>query len=165
MRSLYISVINTTSDIQCANIFAHSLACHYFVDYFLCSTRAIVSLVYFCFCCLNIWDHIKKMISLTLARSMFLTFSSRSFMISGITFKSLIHFRFILVSGVASLVAQMVKSPPEMQEIRVWSLGWEDPRKREWLPTPVFLPGESHGQRSMAGYSPWVTKSQTWLSE
>ena len=24
-----------------------------------------------------------------------------------------------------------------------------------WQPTPVFLPGESHGQRSLAGYSPW----------
>ena len=29
------------------------------------------------------------------------------------------------------------------------------PRRREWQPTPVFLPGESHGQRSLAGYSPW----------
>ena len=29
------------------------------------------------------------------------------------------------------------------------------PWKREWLPTPVFLPGEFHGQRSLAGYSPW----------
>ena len=29
------------------------------------------------------------------------------------------------------------------------------PWRREWLPTPVFLPGESHGQRSLAGYSPW----------
>ena len=28
----------------------------------------------------------------------------------------------------------------------------------EWLPTPVFLPGKSHGQRSLEGYSPWVTK-------
>ena len=28
------------------------------------------------------------------------------------------------------------------------------PWKRKWLPTPVFLPGESHGQRSLAGYSP-----------
>ena len=27
-------------------------------------------------------------------------------------------------------------------------------RRREWLPTPIFLPGESHGQRSLAGYSP-----------
>ena len=32
-------------------------------------------------------------------------------------------------------------------------------------PTPVFLLGESYGQRSLVGYSPWVTKSQTWLSE
>ena len=27
--------------------------------------------------------------------------------------------------------------------------------RRAWQPTPVFLPGESHGQRSLAGYSPW----------
>jgi len=27
--------------------------------------------------------------------------------------------------------------------------------RREWQPTPVFLPGEFHGQRSWAGYSPW----------
>ena len=31
-------------------------------------------------------------------------------------------------------------------------------RKREWPPTPVSLPGESHGQRSLAGYSPWGPK-------
>ena len=30
--------------------------------------------------------------------------------------------------------------------------------RREWLPTPVFLPRESHGQRSLAGYSPWGHK-------
>ena len=29
------------------------------------------------------------------------------------------------------------------------------PWKRAWQPTPGFLPGESHGQRSLAGYSPW----------
>jgi len=29
------------------------------------------------------------------------------------------------------------------------------PWRREWQPTPVFLPGEFHGQRSLAGYSPW----------
>ena len=32
------------------------------------------------------------------------------------------------------------------------------PWRREWLPTPVFLPRESHGQRSLAGYSPWSCK-------
>ena len=30
--------------------------------------------------------------------------------------------------------------------------------EKEWLPTPVFLPGESHGQRSLVGYSPWGHK-------
>ena len=29
------------------------------------------------------------------------------------------------------------------------------PWRRAWQSTPVFLPGESHGQRSLAGYSPW----------
>ena len=38
------------------------------------------------------------------------------------------------------------------------------PWKRKWQPTPVFLPGESHGQRSLAGYSPWITKSWTRLA-
>ena len=28
----------------------------------------------------------------------------------------------------------------------------------KWQPTPVFLPGKSHGQRSLAGYSPWANK-------
>ena len=30
--------------------------------------------------------------------------------------------------------------------------------RREQLPTPIFLPGEMHGQRSLAGYSPWSLK-------
>ena len=38
------------------------------------------------------------------------------------------------------------------------SLGGEDPRRREWQPTPVFLPGESQGHRSLAGCSPWGHK-------
>ena len=32
------------------------------------------------------------------------------------------------------------------------------PWRRKWQPTPVFLPGESHGQRSLVGYSPWGCK-------
>ncbi|CAN0410066.1 unnamed protein product, partial [Rangifer tarandus platyrhynchus] len=37
---------------------------------------------------------------------------------------------------------------------------WEDPLEKgmEWLPTPVFLPGESHGQMSLAGNSPQGSK-------
>ena len=32
------------------------------------------------------------------------------------------------------------------------------PWRRKWLPTPVFLPGEFHGQRSLMGYGPWSCK-------
>ena len=35
---------------------------------------------------------------------------------------------------------------------------WKIPWRRKWQPTPVFMPGESHGQRSLAGYSPWGHK-------
>ena len=39
----------------------------------------------------------------------------------------------------ASLLAQLVKNPPAVQETPVWFLGWEDPWRRDRLPTPVFL--------------------------
>ena len=58
----------------------------------------------------------------------------------------------------ASLVAQRIKRLPAMQETLVRSLGWEDPWRRKWQPTPVFLPGEFHGQRSLVGYCPWGRK-------
>ena len=65
------------------------------------------------------------------------------------------------ILGWTSLVTQMVKNMPAMQEIRVWSLGWED-SPREWQPTPVFLPGEVHGQRSLQSMG--VEKTQTRLN-
>ena len=39
----------------------------------------------------------------------------------------------------------------------MWFNHWvgKIPQRREWQPTPVFLPRASHGQRSLAGYSPW----------
>ena len=55
----------------------------------------------------------------------------------------------------ASLVAQTVKNLPAKRETWVWSLCWEDPLEEGMHPTPVFLPGEFHRQRSLAGYSPW----------
>ena len=54
----------------------------------------------------------------------------------------------------ASLVAEMVKNPPAMQEMQVWSLGWEDPLEKGSTHSPVFLPGESQEWRSLVGYSP-----------
>ena len=46
----------------------------------------------------------------------------------------------------------MGKEPPAMQEMQEMQ---EDPWRRAWQPTPVSLPGESHGQRSLVGYNPW----------
>ena len=45
---------------------------------------------------------------------------------------------------------------------KVRSLSWEMPWRRKQQPTPIFLPGESHEQRSLAGYGPF-TKSGTQL--
>ena len=57
-----------------------------------------------------------------------------------------------------------VKNLSVMQETRIdkgprfhpWvrKIHW----RRKWQPTPVFLPGKTHGQRSLAGYSPWGCK-------
>ena len=54
----------------------------------------------------------------------------------------------------ASLVAQSVKNLPAVQKTQVRSLSW----RRKWQPTPVSLPGKSHGQRSLVGCSPWGRK-------
>ena len=59
----------------------------------------------------------------------------------------------------ASLVAQRLKHLPPMRETWVRSLGREDPLEKEWQPTPVFLPGESHGRRSLVCYGPRAHKA------
>ena len=51
-------------------------------------------------------------------------------------------------------MAQLVKSLPEMVEIRFDRWVGEIPWRRKWQPTPVFLPGGFHGQRKLVGYSP-----------
>ena len=45
-----------------------------------------------------------------------------------------------------------------MQETQVQSLSQEDTLEKGMAPTPIFLPGKSHGQRSLTGYSPWGHK-------
>ena len=51
----------------------------------------------------------------------------------------------------ASLIAQLVKNPPAMQETWVQSLGWEDPLEKAKPTTPVFWPAEFHGLYSLWG--------------
>ena len=58
----------------------------------------------------------------------------------------------------ASPVAQMVKNLPAMQEMPVHSLGQEDPLEKGMATHSSILPGESHGQRSLVGYSSWGPK-------
>ena len=55
----------------------------------------------------------------------------------------------------ASQVVLLVKNPPaNAGDIEMWvrSLGQEDPLEEGMATTPVFLPGESHGQRCLVGY-------------
>ena len=55
----------------------------------------------------------------------------------------------------ASLVAKTVKNLSACNAgDPVGKILW----RREWLPTPVLLPGEFHGQKSLAGYRPWGFK-------
>ena len=56
-------------------------------------------------------------------------------------------------------MAQIVKNLPAMWETGVQSLHREDPLGKGMATHSKFLPGESHGQRSLMGYIPWVAKS------
>ena len=66
----------------------------------------------------------------------------------------------------------MVKNPLAPQERQFDPWAGKIPWRRKWQCTPVFLPGKSHGQRSLAGYSPWghkdwdvteATENSRWL--
>ena len=63
----------------------------------------------------------------------------------------------------ASLVAQLVKNLPTMQETWVWSLGWEDLEKGKAIRTPVFWPGEFHELYSSWGFKESDTTEQLSL--
>ena len=57
----------------------------------------------------------------------------------------------------------MLKNLPVMQETLVQSLGQEDPLEKEMVTTPVFLPGEFHGQRSLVSYNLWGHKESDMM--
>ena len=77
------------------------------------------------------------------------------------------HCNFILHFLIVSEIfpgGSAVKNSPAMQETQLYPWVKKIPWRRKWQPTPVFLSGKSHGQRSLAGYSPWGHKSWTLLS-
>ena len=55
-------------------------------------------------------------------------------------------------------MAQSVKNMPAIQETQVQSLAWEDPLEKEMATLCSILPGKSHGQGRLEGYSPWGHK-------
>ena len=64
----------------------------------------------------------------------------------------------------ASSMAQLVNNLPAKAGNMGSIPGSERfPQRREWLPSPVFLPGGSHGQRSLVGYSPWGRRGRHGL--
>ena len=60
-----------------------------------------------------------------------------------------------------SLIAQSVKNLSAMQETQVRFLGQEDPLEKEMAIHSSILAWKIHGQKSLAGYSPWGRKSRT----
>ena len=90
---------------------------------------------------------------------------STSGLVQAISLSHLFNWSVVALGGFPS--ASTVKNPPAMQNKRhkfdpqVGKISW----RRKWHPTPVFLPGESHGQRSLVGYGPEGWKSQTRLSD
>ena len=62
------------------------------------------------------------------------------------------------------MVAQMIKDPQcgrPAFDPWVGKIPW----RRKWQPTLVLLPGESHGQRSLVGYSPWCRKESNMTEQ
>ena len=57
-----------------------------------------------------------------------------------------------------SLVAQMVKNLPAMRETWIGSLDWEDTLEKGMAAYSSIQPGEFHGQKRLADYSPWGCK-------
>ena len=67
-------------------------------------------------------------------------------------------FNGLIVFHRTSMVAQMVKRLSTMQETRFYPWVGKILWRRKWQPTPVLLPGKSHGWRRVVGYSPWGHK-------
>ena len=60
--------------------------------------------------------------------------------------------------GVSQVVLVVMNVPANARDVKRRGFdSWvgKIPWRRVWQSTPIFLPGESHGQRSLAGYSPW----------
>ena len=141
--SLYILFINLLSDTLFANIFSHSVC---WLLTLLMVSPAVQNLLSFSRSHLFLFllslplDISKAVLPRPVTKSILLVFSYRSFMASG-------------------FCIWCEKCSPLWLFWQIWRtcwvwLAWLDWR-RQWHPTPVPLPGKSHGQRSLVDCSPW----------
>ena len=105
MSCLYILEINPLSVVSFANIFSHSECCLFLLFMVSFAVQKLLSLIkshlfIFVFISVTLGGGSKKGPCCGLCQSVFPMFSSKSFIVSGLTFKSLIHLEFIFVYGV-----------------------------------------------------------------
>ena len=104
MSCLCIFEINPLSVASYANIFSHSVGCLFILFMVSFAVQKLLSLIrshlfIFGFIFITLGDGAKKILLLFMSKSVLPMFSSRSFIVSSLTFQSLIHFEFIFVYG------------------------------------------------------------------
>ena len=105
MSCLYILEINPLSVASFANIFSHSVCCLFVLLMFSFAVQKLLSLIrsnlfIFVFIFFTLGGELKKILLRFMSKSILPMFSSRSFIVFGLTFRSLIYFEFIFVYGV-----------------------------------------------------------------
>ena len=101
---LYMLDVNLLSVISFANIFSHSVSCLFILWMVSFAVQKLLSLIrylcLFCFHFLCFWEMDPRILLWFMSKSVPFMFSSRSFIVSGVTFRSLINFEFIFVYGI-----------------------------------------------------------------
>ena len=105
MSCLYILEINPLSVASFANIFSHSVACLFILFMVSFAVQKLLSLIrshlfIFVFISITLGGKSKKILLQFMSKSVLPMFSSKSFIVSSLTLRSLIHFEFIFVYGV-----------------------------------------------------------------
>ena len=117
---------------------------------------------------LNVGAHLRKIMTLTLKESIkrfaFIDNFHRNFVEKPLEMEEQLSFEVSpsLLWGfpVAAIVKNLPVNAGDLQEVRFISLGREDPQRRKWQPTPVFLPGEPHEQRSLVATVHGIAKGR-----
>ena len=102
--SLYILDVDPLADASLENTFAHSVCCLFILLMVSFTAKAflfdITPFVLLCFCCPYLRRQIRKILLRLMSDSLLLVYSSRSFVVSCLIFKSLIYFEFIIICSI-----------------------------------------------------------------